>query len=127
MRAKSKWPSGSGGVAQLGERQLCKLNVVGSIPSTSTSKTGEIMLKKALLPAIIMIFCGGLSKAACTPEEAQAKAQEFMNAAIALAQKDPKKYQSVATVMQSELPELQKLEDMGKLCEFYDDWLAKMK
>ena len=27
-----------GGVAQLGERQLCKLNVVGSIPSTSTKK-----------------------------------------------------------------------------------------
>ena len=27
-----------GGVAQLGERQLCKLNVVGSIPSTSTKR-----------------------------------------------------------------------------------------
>ena len=86
------------------------------------------MLKKALLLAAVMVFCSGLFvKAACTPEEAQAKAQEFMNAAITLAQKDPKKYQAVATAIQSELPELQKLDDMDKLCQFYDEWLAKMK
>ena len=29
------WPRGA--VAQLGERQLCKLDVVGSIPSSSTN------------------------------------------------------------------------------------------
>ena len=34
----SKWRTAthSGAVAQLGERQLCKLDVVGSIPSSST-------------------------------------------------------------------------------------------
>jgi hypothetical protein len=29
-------PSGTGGVAQLGERLLCKQEVIGSIPFTST-------------------------------------------------------------------------------------------
>ena len=44
----------NGGVAQLGERQLCKLNVVGSIPSTSTIlllkqirfRTGSLLYSK---------------------------------------------------------------------------------
>jgi hypothetical protein len=30
-------PTGPGGLAQLGERQLCKLDVTGSIPVSSTS------------------------------------------------------------------------------------------
>ncbi len=31
-------PARSGGLAQLGERQLCKLDVTGSIPVSSTSR-----------------------------------------------------------------------------------------
>ena len=31
-----------GGVAQLGERQLCKLDVAGSIPVTSTKYAGLV-------------------------------------------------------------------------------------
>jgi hypothetical protein len=33
-------PSGTGGVAQLGERLLCKQEVIGSIPFTSTTISG---------------------------------------------------------------------------------------
>ena len=86
------------------------------------------MLKKSIYVAFVMMLCSGsFVKAACTPEEAQGKAQEFMNAAIALAQKDPQRYQLAAQAMQNELPELQKANEMDKLCNFYDEWLAKMK
>ena len=34
--------SGNGGVAQLGERLLCKQEVIGSIPFTSTSQQTDI-------------------------------------------------------------------------------------
>ena len=36
LRGHPDYTQRVGGVAQLGERQLCKLDVVGSIPSTST-------------------------------------------------------------------------------------------
>ena len=86
------------------------------------------MLKKSVLAALamLMFMCASV-EAACTPEEAQAKAQDFMNAAIALAQKEPQRYQVVAQAMQNELPELQKANDLDKICSFYDEWLAKMK
>ena len=37
MHARSCWRGGYGAIAQLGERLLCKQEVVGSIPSGSTS------------------------------------------------------------------------------------------
>ena len=86
------------------------------------------MLQKSILTALIFVLCTSIfAEAACTPEEAQAKAQDFMNAAIALAQKEPQRYQAVAQALQNELPELQKANEMDKICSFYDEWLAKMK
>ena len=86
------------------------------------------MLKRSILLALGMVLCPGVfGEAACTPEEVQAKAQEFMNAAIALAQKEPQRYQSVAQARQNELPELQKSDDLEKICNFYDTWIVKMK
>ena len=41
-------PSKTGGVAQLGERLLCKQEVIGSIPFTSTSFSGEARRIKRL-------------------------------------------------------------------------------
>ena len=85
-------------------------------------------MKRCFLLAIALVLCwGGVARAACTPEDAQVKAQEFMNFAIALAQKDPQRYQAVAQAMRKELPELQKTDDVEKLCGFYDEWIAKMK
>ena len=41
-RDRSESPrSGSGGIAQLVERQLCKLDVAGSNPATSTIRDGR--------------------------------------------------------------------------------------
>ena len=75
-----------------------------------------------------MFLCSGaFAGAACSVEEAQAKATEFSNAAMALAQKDPNKYAEVAQAMQVQLPELQKANDIDALCKFYDEWTAKMK
>ena len=86
------------------------------------------MLKKSFLLAVLLVLGTGVfAKAACTAEEAQAKSQAFMNAAMELAQKDPEKYGEVAQAMQTELPELQKINDLDGLCKFYDDWTEKMK
>ena len=85
-------------------------------------------MKRTVLLVLSMLLCPGVSvNAACTPEQIQAKAQEFMNIAIALAQKDPQRYQSVAQALQNELPELHKAGDFEKICLFYDNWIAKMK
>ena len=35
-------PADSGGIAQLAERQLCKLEVAGSNPAASTNATGRV-------------------------------------------------------------------------------------
>ena len=110
----------------MGERQLCKLNVVGSIPSTSTKNYWKRMLK-GLVTGILLLVCGTAYAAGCTVEEAQAKHQAFMNAAVLFAQKEPAKYQEAARVMQTELPELQKLGDLDKLCGFYEEWTKKMQ
>ena len=87
------------------------------------------MIKKSFMLAIMMVFAGGaFAHAGCTAEEAQAKAQDFMNAATTLAQKDAQKYAEVAQAMQQQLPELQKnVNDMDALCKFYDEWIEKMQ
>jgi hypothetical protein len=86
------------------------------------------MLKKGFALAVMLVLASGVvAHAACTAEEAQAKGQTFTNAAMALAQKDPQKYGEVAQAMQTQLPELQKMQDMDALCKFYDEWTAKMK
>ncbi len=85
------------------------------------------MNKLLSLAAAIVLCSASFAGAACTVEEAQAKATEFSNAAMALAQKDPNKYAEVAQAMQTQLPELQKSNDLEKICAFYDEWTAKMK
>ena len=85
-------------------------------------------MKKILSLAVFALLCSGaFAGASCTVEEAQAKATEFSNAAMALAQKNPDKYAEVARAMQEQLPELQKANDLDKLCSFYDEWTTKMK
>ena len=87
------------------------------------------MIKKSFMIAVLMVFASGaFAHAACTPEEAGAKAQEFMNAATTLAQNDAQRYQEVTTAMQQQLPALQQnVNDLDALCKFYDEWIAKMK
>jgi len=86
------------------------------------------MIRKILTFAVVMVL-GTVSyaDAACTPEEMQAKAQAFQQAAMATAQKDAKKYQDVMATMQQELAELQKANNMDAMCKFYDDLTAKLQ
>ena len=88
------------------------------------------VMNKSIFTVIILFAMSfsNVASAACTPEEAQAKAQAFTTALTEFAQKDPNKYAEVAQAMQTELPELQKnTENFDALCKFYDDWTAKMK
>ena len=103
--AKAHKPSGNGGVAQLGERQLCKLNVVGSIPSTSTTTTmnltqGSGMKKLVLSVCAFMILFTSNAFGACTAEEFQ-KEVLAMQTTIAELAKDPDKLAKVNTEMES--------------------------
>ena len=77
----------------MGERQLCKLDVVGSIPSASTTKLmGKCMFKKALLFAVAMLFASGVfAKAGCTAEEFQKEAMA-MQAVMTELSKNPEKF-----------------------------------
>ena len=86
------------------------------------------MLKKSFFLAMMIVLGSGiLAEAGCTPEDVQAKSQKFMDIAMRLAQKDPDKYGEVAQAMQTQLPELQKLNDLDGLCKFYDEWTVKMQ
>jgi hypothetical protein len=51
--------AGSGGVAQLGERLLCKQEVIGSIPFTSTNRSGT----ERLVP-LATAHCAAMSESA---------------------------------------------------------------
>ena len=85
-------------------------------------------MKKSILIAVMLVLASvTYAGAACTAEEAQAKAQAFQQAAIAAAQKDPQKYQEAMTAMQKDVPELQKANNLDALCKFYDDWAEKLK
>ncbi len=80
------------------------------------------MFKKAFaLSVLFLLSSASHVTAACTVEEAQAKAQAFQQAAMNAAQKDPQKYQDAMTAMQKDLPELQKPSNRDALCKFYDD------
>ena len=49
-------PSSFGAVAQLGERLLCKQEVIGSIPFSSTSQQAECRSKRS---GLLLIFGSG--------------------------------------------------------------------
>ena len=121
-----------GGVAQLGERLPCTQEVIGSIPFTSTIIKIErtFVMKRLFYTFVCVVGLAGVSYAACTEEELQAKVMEFSGKVQQLVQTDPQKYQEIAMAMQNDLPELQKSAEAGnldKVCEFYDSWNNKMK
>ena len=85
-------------------------------------------MKRILAFTVLMVLgTAGYAAAACTAEEAQAKAQAFQQAAVSAAQKDPQKYQDAMTAMQKDLPALQQANNLDALCKFYDDWAEKLK
>lgn len=83
--------------------------------------------KIAIFTFILALGTSSYAIAACTQEEATAKAQEFQQVVMQSAQKDPQKYQEAATAMQKDLPALQQANDLDAICAFYDKWTAKLK
>lgn len=78
--------------------------------------------------AIALTFgLSSLALAACSPEEAQAKALEFSQVLQTKAQKDPSGYAQVMQELQPELTQLQQKQDIDALCAFYDKAIAKLK
>lgn len=86
------------------------------------------MLKKvAVFSLLLTLGTSSYAIAACTQEEAVAKAQDFQQVILQAAQKDPQKYQEVVTAMQKDLPALQQANNLDAMCTFYDEWTAKLK
>jgi alanine-alpha-ketoisovalerate/valine-pyruvate aminotransferase len=86
-------------------------------------------MEKKILACASLLFFGmaGAAYGACTAEDVLAKQQEFMNTAVSFAQSNPEKYQEVTAILQKELPGLQQINDLDKLCEFYDEMTKKMQ
>lgn len=86
------------------------------------------MFKKVLAFTVLLsLGAASHAAAACSTEEATAKAQAFQQAIMEVAQKDQKKYQDVMAAMQNDLPKLQQANNLDAICTFYDDWTAKLK
>ena len=77
----------------------------------------EVPMKKLSLLLACALLCGtaSLAAAACSPEEAQKKAQA-----------DPKGYAEIMQELQPQLTELQQKQDLERLCQFYDAALEKL-
>ena len=77
-----------------------------------------------VLSAALLLGSFSLAVAACSPEEAQTKANAF---AQAIQEKDPANYATVMQELQPQLLELQQKQDLDALCKFYDEALEKLK
>lgn len=86
-----------------------------------------MLIRILAFTVLIALGTTGYATAACTAEEAQAKAQTFQEAAMAAVQKDPKKYQDAMTALQKEIPALQQANNLDAICAFYDNWTQKLQ
>ena len=68
-----------------------------------------------------------LLSAACSPEEAQKKANEFAAAVQKKSQADPQGYAKIMQELQPQLLKLQQEQNLENMCKFYDDALEKLK
>ena len=86
-------------------------------------------MKKLSLLLACALLCGtaSLTAAACSPEEAQKKANEFATAIQKKAQADPKGYAEIMQELQPQLLKLQQEQNLENMCKFYDDALEKLK
>ena len=79
-----------------------------------------------ILAAALSLGSFSFAMAACSPEEAQKKANEFATAIQKKAQADPKGYAEIMQELQPQLTELQQKQDLERLCQFYDAALEKL-
>jgi hypothetical protein len=84
----------------------------------------------ALWLAVFLWGLGGTALAACTADEAQAKADQVSKRIAEVAPNDPAKAVAVAQELGVRIPEFQnnpKGYDIEALCKFYDEMLEKLK
>lgn len=89
----------------------------------------EVCMKKLslLLACALLLSTTSLASAACSPEEAQKKANEFAAAIQKKSQEDPKGYAAIMQELQPQLLKLQQEQNLENMCNFYDSALEKLK
>ena len=88
------------------------------------------MYEKTLAPAGLRpapVHHLPLASAACSPEEAQKKANEFAAAVQKKSQADPQGYAKIMQELQPQLLKLQQEQNLENMCKFYDDASEKLK
>ena len=80
-----------------------------------------------LLACALLLSTTSLASAACSPEEAQKKANEFAAAVQKKSQADPQGYAKIMQELQPELLQLQQKQDLDALCVFYDKAMERFK
>lgn len=89
------------------------------------------MNKLVCTVTLLTSLFAGQAFAGCTAEQAQQKGVDVATELSNAAQKDPQKalklQQEFATAVQKDLPTIQSTGDLDKLCDFYDNWLKKIK
>ncbi len=80
-----------------------------------------------LLACALLLSTASLASAACSPEEAQKKANRIRRCR---SEKIPGRSQGYAKIMQELQPQLLKVQqeqNLENMCKFYDDALEKLK
>lgn len=80
-----------------------------------------------LLACALLLSTTSLASAACSPEEAQKKANEFAAAVQKKSSADPQGYAKIMQELQPQLLKLQQEQNLENMCKFYDDALEKLK
>ena len=80
-----------------------------------------------LLACALLLSTASLASAACSPEEAQKKANEFAAAVQKKSQADPQGYAKIMQELQPQLLKVQQEQNQENRCKFYDDALEKLK
>lgn len=86
-------------------------------------------MRKTLLAAVALTALAAplTAHAACTPEDAQKKAQEMSAAVQAAVQKNPQQAQALMTKMQAVGAKYQTATASDDVCKAYDELIAEAK
>ena len=84
-------------------------------------------MKKFFLLFVLFVFSASIAYAECTPEEAQQKAMQASTQIQALMQKDANRGQQLMQELAAKSQDMQAMQDMDAVCNFYDELIEKTK
>ena len=87
----------------------------------------EFDVKKILLLLTLFVFSASTVYAACTPEQMQQKAMQASTQIQALMQKDANRGQQLMQELAAKSQDMQAMQDMDAVCNFYDELIEKTK